>query len=79
MATSMLMATSVSPRETVSSHLKLDFKFAERLYLSNDFGKGVVGPSTVYFEATSVFSGFCEGRAQQIPASGVIAMCNQDV
>ena len=54
--------------------LKLDFKFAQRLYLSNDSGQGVVGPSTVYSEATLVFSSFCEGRAQQITASGVIAI-----
>ena len=54
--------------------LKLDFKFAQRLYLSNDSGQGVVGPSIVYSEATLVFSSFCEGRAQQITASGVIAM-----
>ena len=52
---------------------KLDFKFAERLYLSNDSRQGVVGPSTVYSEATLVFSSFCERRAQQITASGVIA------
>ena len=42
--------------------------------MSNDSRKGVVGPSTVYSEATLVFSSFCEGRAQQITASGVIAM-----
>ena len=53
--------------------LKLDFKFAERLYLSNDSRKGDIGPTTVY-------SSFCEGRAQQIPAqSGIIAMCSQEV
>ena len=29
---------------------------------------------TVYSEATLVFGSFCEGRAQQITTSGVIAM-----
>ena len=53
--------------------LQLDFKFAERLYSSRDSRQGVVGPSTVYSETTLVFSSFCEGRAQQITASGVIA------
>ena len=42
--------------------------------MSNDSRKGVVGPSTVYSEATLVFGSFCEGRAQQITTSGVIAM-----
>ena len=41
---------------------------------ANDSWQGVVGPSTVYSEATLVFSSFCEGRAQQITAFGVIAM-----
>ena len=54
--------------------LQLVFKFTEGLYLYNDSHQGVVGPSTVYSEATLVFSSFCEGRAQQITASGVIAM-----
>ena len=46
--------------------LKPDFKFAECLYLSNGSRKADVGPSTVY-------SYFCEGGAQQIPAqSGII-------
>ena len=44
--------------------LKLVFKFAQRLYLSNDSGQGVVGPSTVYSEATLVFSSFCEEWGQ---------------
>ena len=42
--------------------------------MSHDSREGVVGPSTVKSEATLVFSGFCEGRAQQIRASGVIVM-----
>ena len=54
--------------------LQLDCKFAEFLYLSDDSRQGVVGPNTVYSEATLVFSSFCKGRAQQIRASGVIAM-----
>ena len=41
---------------------------------ANDSWQGVVGPSTVYSEATLVLSSFCEGRAQQITAPGVIAM-----
>ena len=51
-----------------------DFKFAKRLYLSNVPRKGGVGLSTLYSEAPLIFSSFCEGRAQQITASGVIAM-----
>ena len=42
--------------------------------MSYDSHKGVVGQCTVYSEAILVFSSFCEGRAQQITASGVIAM-----
>ncbi|CAH3148176.1 unnamed protein product, partial [Porites evermanni] len=38
------------------------------------FLQGFVGPSTVYSEAALVFSSFCEGKAQQITASGVVAM-----
>ena len=54
--------------------LQLDFKLAERLYLSNDSRQGVLGPGTTYSEATLVFSSFCERKAQQITASGVVAM-----
>ena len=38
--------------------LYLDCKFTEGLYLSNDSRKGVAGSSTVYSEATLVFSSF---------------------
>ena len=54
--------------------LKFDFKFTERLYLSNVSRNGVVSSSAVYSEAALILSSFCEGRAQQITASGVIAM-----
>ena len=54
--------------------LKFDFKFTERLYLSNVSRNGVVSSSAVYSEAPLILSSFCEGRAQQIMASGVIAM-----
>ena len=52
--------------------LKFSFKLTERLYLSNGSRDGVVGSSAVYSEAPLILSGFCEGRAQQITASGVI-------
>ena len=35
---------------------------------------GVVSSSAVYSEASLILSSFCEGRAQQITASGVIPM-----
>ena len=54
--------------------LKFDFKFAERLYLSNVSRNGVVSLSAVYSEATLILSSFCKGRAQQITASDVVAM-----
>ena len=54
--------------------LRFDFKFTERLYLSNVSQNGVVSSSAVYSEAPLILSSFCEGRAQQITASGVIAM-----
>ena len=54
--------------------LKFDFKFTERLYLSNVSRNGVVSSSAVYSEAPQILSSFCEGRAQLITASGVIAM-----
>ena len=54
--------------------LRFDFKFTEPLYLSNVSRNGVVSSSTVYSEAPLILSSFCEGRAQQITASGVIAM-----
>ena len=54
--------------------LKFDIKFAERLYLSNVSRNGVVSSSAVYSEATLILSSCCEGRAQQITASDVIAM-----
>ena len=53
--------------------LKFDFKFTERLYLSNVSRNGVVSSSAVFSEAPLILSSFCEGRAQQITASGVIA------
>ena len=45
--------------------LKFDFKFTERLYLSNVSRNGVVSSSAVYSEASLTLSSFCEGRAQQ--------------
>ena len=54
--------------------LKFDFKFAERLYLSNVSENSVVSSSAVYSEALLILSSFCEERAQQITASDVIAM-----
>ena len=54
--------------------LKFDFKFTERLYLFNVSRNGVVSLSAVYSEAPLILSSFCEGKAQQITASGVIAM-----
>ena len=54
--------------------LKFGFKFTERLYLSNGSRDGVVSSSAVYSEAPLILSSVCEGRAQQITASGVIAM-----
>ena len=54
--------------------LKFDYKFTERLYLSNVSRNGVVSSSAVYSEASLILSSFCKGRAQQITASGVIAM-----
>ena len=54
--------------------LKFDLKFTERLYLSNVSRNGVVSSSAVYSEAPLILSSFCEGRAQQITASGVTAM-----
>ena len=54
--------------------LKFGFKFNERLYPSNGSRDGVVSSSAVYSEAPLILSSFCEGRAQQITASGVIAM-----
>ena len=54
--------------------LKFDFKFTERLYLSNVSRNGDVSSSAVYSEAPLILSSFCEERAQQITASDVIAM-----
>ena len=59
--------------------LKFSFKFTERLYLSNASRDGVVSSSAVYSEAFLILSSFCEGRAQQITASGVIAMVKMRV
>ena len=36
--------------------LQLDFQFAERPYLSNVFGKGIVSPSAVYSEAPLAYN-----------------------
>ena len=44
--------------------LKFDFKFTERLYLSNVFRNGVISSSAAYSEAALILSSFCEGRAQ---------------
>ena len=54
--------------------LKFSFKLTERLYLSNGFRVGVVSSSAVYSEAPLILSSFFEGRAQQITASGFIAL-----
>ena len=54
--------------------MALNFKFAERLYLSNVSRNGVVSSSAVYSEAPLILSSFCEGISQQITASDVIAM-----
>ena len=54
--------------------LKFDYKFTERLYLSNVSRNGVVSSSAIYSEAPLILSSFCEGRVQQIMASGVITM-----
>ena len=54
--------------------LKFDFKFAERLYLSNVSRIGVVSSSAVYSAASLILSSVWEGRAQQITASDVIAI-----
>ena len=59
--------------------LEFGFKFTERHYLSNGSRDGVISSSTVYSEAPLVFSSFCEGRAQQITASGVIVMVKMRV
>ena len=59
--------------------LLFGFKFTERLYLSNGSRDGVISSSTVYSEAPLILSSFCEGRAQQITASGVIAMVKMRV
>ena len=59
--------------------LKFTFKLTERLYLSNGSWDGVVSSSAVYSEAPLILSSFCEGRAQQITASGVIAMVKMRV
>ena len=54
--------------------LKFDFKFTERLYLSNVSRNGVESSSAVYSEAPLILSIFCEGRAQQNTDSGVTAL-----
>ena len=41
--------------------VKFDFKFTERLYLSNVSRNGVVSSSAVYSEAPLILSNFCEG------------------
>ena len=53
---------------------ELDLKFTERLYLSDTSRQSVVRASTVYSKAFVVLGSFCERRAQQITASGVVAM-----
>ena len=52
--------------------VKFSFKLTERLYLSNGFRDGVVSSSVIYSEAPLILSSFCEGRAQQITASGIM-------
>ena len=59
--------------------LKFSFKLTERLYLSNGSRDGVVSSSASYSEAPLILSSFCEGRAQQITASGVIAVVKMRV
>ena len=59
--------------------LKFSFKLTERLYLSNGSRDGAVSSSAVYSEAPVTLSSFCEGRAQQITASGVIGMVKMRV
>ena len=59
--------------------LKFSFKLTERLYLSNGSRDGVASSSAVYSEAPLILSSFCEGRAQQIAASGVMAMVKMRV
>ena len=54
--------------------LTFSSKFTECLYLSNVSRNAVVSLSAVYSEAPLILSSFCEGRAQQIRASGVVAM-----
>ena len=54
--------------------LSLDFKFAKHLYYSNVSWKGVESLSAIYSEASLILNSFCGGRAQQIMASGVMAM-----
>ena len=54
--------------------LKFDFKFTELLYLSNVSRNGVVSSSAIYSEAPLILSSFCDGREEQIMASGVITM-----
>ena len=54
--------------------LKFDFEFTERLYLSKVSRNGIVSSSAVYSEAPLILGSFCEGKAQQITASSVIAM-----
>ena len=44
--------------------LKFEFKFTERLYLSNVSWNGVVSSSAVHPEAPLILNSFCEGRAQ---------------
>ena len=59
--------------------LKISFKLTERLYLSYGSRDGVVSSSAVYSEAPLILISFFEGRAQQITASGVIAMVKMRV
>ena len=59
--------------------LKFSFKLTERLYLYNGSRDDIVSSSAVYFEAPLILSSLCEGRAQQITASGAIAMVNMRV
>ena len=53
---------------------ELDLKFTERLCLSDVSRQSVVRASTIYSKASLVLSSFCKTRAQQITASGIVAL-----
>ena len=53
---------------------ELDLTFTERRYLCDVSRQSVVRASTVYSKASLVLGSFCKRRAQQITASGVVAV-----